>query len=196
MPTVIISLRERRIAVAAAAGFAATALLLAAAPTGAVAREHCLGAHAAPSAQTLRRAAGAVVCLVNAERARHGLPALHSDRDLRHAAGRHSRDMVRRSFFSHVNPSGAHLTDRLRRTGYLRGHREMHVGETLAFGGGRPSTPSMIVAVWIASLQHHRILLGSDFHDVGVGVAAGVPWPTRRRGGATYTLDTGVIGGR
>ena len=195
MPTVLSSPCARRIAVAAAALLSPTAVLLAAAPTEAVARDHCRGANAAPSAQTLRRAAGAVVCLVNAERAHHGRRALRGDGDLRRAAGRHSRDMVRRGFFSHVTPSGTDLSDRLRRTGYLHGRGDTDVGETLAFGTGGPATPRRIVAGWIASPQHHRVLLGSAFHEVGVGVAAGVPEPSGGLRGATYTLATGVIDG-
>jgi uncharacterized protein YkwD len=195
MPTLVSAPCARRIAVAAAALLAPTAMLLAAAPTEAVAREHCRGTHAAPSAQTLRRAAAAVVCLVNAERARHGVRALRGDQDLRRAAARHARDMVRRGFFSHVTPTGADLGDRLRRTGYIHGRGDTDVGETLAFGTGRPATPTGIVAGWVASPQHHRVLLASAFHVVGVGVAAGVPDPSGRVKGATYTLATGVIDG-
>ena len=194
MPTVIPSRCARRIAVAAAALLGP--ILPAIAPTRAVARDHCRGAHAAPSAQTLDRAAGAVVCLVNAERARHGVRVLRRDTDLRRAAGRHSRDMVRRGFFSHVTPTGADLGDRLRRTGYIHGRGDGDVGETLAFGTGMPATPSVVVAGWIESVQHHRILLGSSFHEVGVGVAAGVPGPSGPRDGATYTLATGMTDAR
>ena len=196
MPTATTPLRGRTVARAAAALLAATAVLLAAAPSRAMARDECLGAAAAPSVQTLHRAAGAVICLVNAERARHGLRALRDNDDLRQAAGRHSRNMVRRGFFSHVNPSGSGLSDRLRRSGYIRGTRARHVGETLAWGTGTPSTPTVIVAGWIASPSHHRILLGRDFREIGVGVAIGTPQAsTGARGGLTYTLNTGVIGG-
>ena len=188
MPTVFTPFRGFRVARAAAG-------LLAAAPSRAAAQNACLGASAAPSVRTLHRAAGAVVCLVNEERARHGLRALLRDGDLRHAAGRHSRNMVRRGFFSHVSPAGAGLSDRLRRTGYIHPKWTGHVGETLAWGTGRPSTPSLIVASWIASPMHHRILLGRDFRDVGVGVAAGTPPTTGGPGGVTYTLDTGVRSG-
>ncbi len=73
MPTVITPFRGFTVARAAAGLLAGTAVLLAAAPSRAAAQGRCLGAAAAPSVQTLRRAAGAVVCLVNAERARHGL---------------------------------------------------------------------------------------------------------------------------
>jgi len=172
----------------AAAILTGTALLLAAAPSSAMAQDACVGAAAAPSGQTLDRAAGAVVCLVNAERTRHGLRALRADGDLRQAAGRHSRHMVRREFFSHVTPTGTDLSDRLRRSGYAHGR----VGETLGWGTGTPSSPTRIVAAWIASPLHHRILLGSRVRDVGVGVAAGTPQATTGRRGATYTLDTGV----
>jgi uncharacterized protein YkwD len=104
--------------------------------------------------------------------------------------------MVRRGFFSHVTPSGGGLSDRLRRSGYIHGKRVRHVGEALAWGMGTPATPTMIVAAWIASPPHHRILLGRDFREVGVGVAIGTPQAsTGGRGGLTYTLDTGVIGG-
>ena len=195
MPTVTTPLRGLTVARAVAGLLAAATVLLAAAPSRAMARDQCLRAGAAPSVQTLHRAAGAVVCLVNAERARHGLRALRGDGDLRRAAGRHSRNMVRRGFFSHVTPSGAGLSDRLRRSGYIDGKRTRHVGEALAWGTGMPATPNVIVAGWIASPQHHRILLGRDFREVGVGVAMGTPQASSGgRGGVTYTLNTGVIG--
>ena len=176
----------------AAALLTGTALFLAAAPGTAMAQDACLGARAAPSGQTLDQAAGAVVCLVNAERMRHGLRALRADGDLRQAAGRHSRNMVRRGFFSHVTPDGADLSDRLRRSGYVHG-TSGRVGETLGWGTGTPSSPNRIVAAWIESPPHYRILLGRRLRDVGVGVAAGTPQTTTGGGrGATYTLDTGV----
>ena len=175
MPTVTMRLRGRTIDCAAAALLTGTAVLLAAAPGDAMAQDQCQGASAVPSVQTLRRAAGAVICLVNADRARHGLHALRGDSDLRQAAGRHSRNMVRRGFFSHVTPSGSGLSDRLHRSGYNHGKRARHVGEAIAWGTGTPATPNVIVAGWIASPPHQRILLGRDFREVGVGVAIGTP---------------------
>ena len=196
MPNVTTRLRGRTIVRAAAALLTGTAVLITAAPGEAMAQDQCQGASAVPSIQTLRRAAGAVICLVNADRARHGLHALRGDRDLRQAARRHSRNMVRRGFFSHVNPRGASLGERLRRSGYLRANQTRHVGEALAWGRGTPATPAAIVAEWIASPPHRRILLGRDFREVGVGVAAGAPQPTTSGSrSVTYTLNTGVTGG-
>lgn len=160
-----------------------------------MAQDQCRAAGAVPSVQTLRRAAGAVICLVNADRARHGLRALRGHGDLRRAAGRHSRNMVRRGFFSHLAPRGAGLGDRLRRSGYLRANQAQHAGENLGWGRGTSATPAVIVAGWIASPSHRRILRGRAFREVGVGVAAGAPQPTAgERGSATYTLDTGASG--
>lgn len=191
MPTLITPSRGLALARTAAGVLAGTTLFLTA-PSSAVAQDACTGGSATPSVRTLHHAANAVVCLVNAERARHGLRALRRDRDLRRAAGRHSRNMVRRGFFSHTSSTGVGLRQRLRRDGYARGKRVRHVGETLAWGAGAPSSPTVIVAEWIASPAHHRILLGRDFRDIGVGLAPGAPQPTTGERGMTYTLDTGV----
>lgn len=178
-----------------AGAVAGTAVLFAAAPTTAIARPACPAADVAPVARTLDQAARAVVCLVNAERARHGLRSLRGDRDLTEAAARHSLDMVRRNFFSHVTPTGADLSDRLRRSGYIPRKGSWHGGETLAWGTGTRATADAVVAEWIASPPHRRVLLGSGFREIGVGVAAGTPEPIPEGlTCATYTLDTGVTG--
>jgi uncharacterized protein YkwD len=196
MPAVATPLLGRTISRAAAALLAAAAVLLAVAPATAVAQETCPGAAAAPFAQTLDDAAAAVVCLVNAERAGHGLRPLRRVGDLAEAARRHSRDMVRRAFFSHVIPGGGGLSGRLRGTGYIHGRGAWHVGEVLARGTGARATPDVVVAEWIASPSHHRILLRNEFREIGVGVAKGAPSPTSGGlTGATYTLDTGVRAG-
>src|SRR3954453_12995510 len=63
----------------------------------------------------------AVRCLVNAQRAAHGLKPLRPSRELRVAAERHGADMVAHSFFDHVSPFTGAITNRVRRAGYLRG---------------------------------------------------------------------------
>jgi uncharacterized protein YkwD len=195
MPAVFTPRRMRAIACAAVALVAGTAVLLTLVSTRATSPDQCPVAGAAPTAGTLGQASGAVVCLVNAERAQAGLPPLRANRALDRAAGRHSRDMVRRAFFAHVSPSGSNLKGRLRRSGYIQGKRAWHVGEDLAWGSGTNATPDMIVAGWMASPAHRRILLGKDFREVGVGVAAGAPEPTGELTGTTYTLDAGVMSG-
>jgi uncharacterized protein YkwD len=171
------------------------ALLLTAGPARASAPAPCPGSAVVPSAQTLEATAGAVVCLVNVHRSTHGLHSLTASADLTQAAGRHSRDMVRRAFFAHVTPTGRGPSERIRRSGFMHGIADWSIGEDLAWGTGSLSTPDATVAAWIASPAHERVLLDTGFRQIGVGIAVGVPVATAGSAtGATYTLDSGQTG--
>ncbi len=168
------------------------ALVVTANPARASAQAPCPGSSAVPSAQTLDAAAGAVVCLVNAHRASHGRRGLTASADLAQAAGRHSRDMVRRAFFAHVTPTGRGPDARIRQSGYMHDALDWSVGEDLGWGTASLSSPDAIVAAWIASPPHERVLLDPGFRQVGVGIAVGVPVTTAdSANGATFTLDSG-----
>ena len=52
------------------------------------------------------------MCLVNRERRKRGLRSLRTNRRLQSSAAAYAREMVRRSFFDHVTPSGETLTER------------------------------------------------------------------------------------
>ena len=151
---------------------AVVAALLAAAPSAAA------GPSPAPAA---------VVELLNAARARHGVPALRPDARLARAARRHSRDMVAHHYFSHDSRTGERFSARIARTGWMRSREHWRVGETLAWGAGAKAAPSAIVAAWLASADHRRIVLARRFHVVGVGMSAGAPFGA----GRTYTADFG-----
>ena len=187
--------RGRTIVRATTALLAGVAMTLAGPAAGARAQSPCAGSGMAPSAQTLDAAAGAVVCLVNAHREIHHRGPLTQNGDLARAAGRHSRDMVRRAFFAHVTPTGAGVSERMRRGRYIRGSGPWAVGEDLAWGTGALSTAAATVAAWIASPAHNRVLLDADFREAGVGIAVGLPVTiTGGFSGATYTLDVGETG--
>jgi uncharacterized protein YkwD len=166
------------IAIAALAGGATTA-----------AAEACAGATARVSQVERDVMIGATLCLLNRERARHGLTPLRLSSRLSVAARRHSRDMVRRHYFSHTSRSGASFVTRIKRTGYLRAARSWSVGENIGWGSGAHSTPSSMVEAWMDSPGHRRNVLGR-FRHVGIGIRAGSP-----AGGyadaATYTTDFG-----
>jgi uncharacterized protein YkwD len=132
------------------------------------------------------------VCLINQARAQHGLGALRSAGALTRAASAHSRDMVRRGFFSHSSPSGSTPQQRIDRTGYLDGARSWAVGETIAWGSGGLATPGSIVRSWLRSSGHRAILLDGRYDDLGVGIAIGAP--RGGEGGATFTGDFGARG--
>ena len=142
---------------------------------------------AAPSAP---ERAGAIVELLNEARAHDGLPPLRFDRRLARAALGHSRDMVANHYFSHDSRSGNRFSDRIARTGWMRGRARWHVGETLAWGVRDHATPASVVRAWLRSPGHRRIVLTPDFKLVGLGITPGTPFRDGS-GGRTYTADFG-----
>jgi uncharacterized protein YkwD len=172
---------------AACVALVGTVLLLA----PAAAASACAGEGSMPTEATLDRAAAAVACLVNAERVGHGVAPLRAVGVLGKSAGAHSRDMVRRHFFSHTGPGGSTPARRVARTGYLHGARSWAVGETIAWGSGRLGTPVAVVRAWMGSADHRPTLLDRRYHDLGIGFALGEP---EGGGGATVTADLAARG--
>jgi uncharacterized protein YkwD len=177
----------------------ATAALAAAAPSGAAPKAKRVSARAAASACPASTAgpdqdsAGAaersVLCLLNLERTSRGLGRLRANGRLADAATAHSRDMVRRRYFSHVSPGGETMGERIREAGYLGRARSYSLGENLAWGTGSLASPLKIVEAWMRSPGHKRNILHPRFDEVGVGLALGAPV---RDGGATYTTNFGA----
>ena len=133
-------------------------------------------------------AAVETLALLNAARARYDAPALRPDPRLARAARRHSRDMVAHGYFAHDSRSGARFSARIARVGWMRSRTRWRVGENLAWGTGRAASPRAVVAAWLRSPGHRRVLLRRSYRMVGVGVAAGTP---TGRSGRTYTADFG-----
>ncbi len=172
---------------------AATAGLLAPTPAHAAAADQCPGALDEPTAATVAQSADTVTCLINVERTKRGMRAVTRDADLGQAARKHSNDMVRRGFFSHVSPGGGTLGDRLRAAGYGRS-QGWRAGEALGWGTGSMATPNALVDEWLASSPHRHILLDAGFRELGVGITTGEPRDDQSPlPGATYTLDFAVI---
>jgi uncharacterized protein YkwD len=168
---------------------------LLASSAGAAQSDRCPGSLDVPASEEgLSTAANAIVCLVNAERTSRGLRALRRDGDLAEAARKHSADMARRNYFSHVTPGGQDLGDRIREAGYGDRGDAWRAGENLGWGTGNRATPASLVDEWLASAAHKRNMLQSSFREIGVGVADGAPQATNGGlPGATYTLNLGVI---
>jgi uncharacterized protein YkwD len=153
----------------------------------------CHGASAVPTRTNLGQIQGATLCLINVQRRAHGLPAVRSNRLLRLAAVRHSREMVADRYFAHNSRDGSSFLARIRRTGYLRGSGSWNAGENLALGVGRQSTPGSIVRAWMNSPPHRHNILTRDYRDIGIGIVPGNPQSGAR--GATYTTDFGSRNG-
>jgi uncharacterized protein YkwD len=175
--------RARRLAVSL------TALAALAAPAQAQA---CANTSLRPTRANAEVVRAAVLCLHNAERARHGLPALRENPRLRRAAERHAEHMVAARFFDHTTPAGATMLDRIRRTGYTSGARAWSVGENIAWGSGRLASAAQIERAWMRSAGHRANILQRSFREIGIGVQPGVPVRlSASQPGATYTTDFG-----
>lgn len=148
----------------------------------------CPGADLAPSTAHAAQMRHATLCLLNLQRARHGVPRLRTQRSLGSAATTYARLMVRHRFFDHVSPAGSTMAQRIKRTNYLRDTRGWSLGENLAWGSGTNATPSQIVNAWMHSAGHRRNILDSGFREIGVGIALGSP---RGGSGATYVNEFG-----
>ena len=161
------------------------------APAGAQARG-CANAGVKPNSANLELVRSAVLCLHNAERARHGLPKLRENPRLRRAATSHSARMVGSHFFDHTTPGGLTMADRIRSTGYTSGAHAWSIGENIAWGSGRLATAAQIHRTWMNSPGHRANILQRSFREIGIGIAAGVPVHlSASQSGATYTTDFG-----
>ena len=137
-----------------------------------------------------RRLALATLCLLNIERKAHHLRKLRMSAELSRAALRHARDMVKHRYFSHTEPDGDNVVQRILRSGYLERYGRWRIGENLGWGWGDGSTPRSIVAAWMRSAPHRHNILNKRFNDVGVAVALGSP-RARRGKSITYVIDFG-----
>ncbi len=153
-------------------------------------RSACTGATTVPVDEATRQAAtGAVVCLVNRFRVRHGLRRVRVSVDLTLAALQHSGDMVRRTYFSHDTPGGETFAVRMSRNGYVRSHRRCTLSEAMAWGVR--GTPLSLMRMLEHSPEHRAILLGRAQHDMGVGLWLGAPVPGVRTSSSTLVLSFG-----
>jgi uncharacterized protein YkwD len=167
-------------------------LLLAAGGAGAATTADCANATVVPASASMRPAASAaVLCLVNAERAQRGLPALRDSSLLDKAAAFHSTDMVRRKYFAHITPNGLDQRRRVARTGYLRGCRNAVLGETIAWGSSMYGSPAELVSSLMASPPHRAILLDRRYRDIGIGLTLGAPMDGFGEFGSTLSLNFG-----
>lgn len=181
--------RPRRSLARTGAVIAAALISLDLSSAAVAASPSCPGAALVAGGQSSADAEAAVVCVINEERRSRGLPVLDAARALARAGQRHAADMVRREYFSHVSPAGQTLADRLRAAGYAV-DRGWAAGEVLAWGTGRRSMPAAVVAAWMRSPSHRRVLLRSRYRDIGVGSVRGSP--AGGAGGATYAASLGV----
>jgi uncharacterized protein YkwD len=123
-------------------------------------------ASAAPTEDSSRTAG--VVAATNAERGAAGCPPLVVESQLATAAQRHADDMADEGYFSHTSQDGRDFTSRAAEAGY-----EAAAAENIAYG--QPDAAS-VVAEWMDSPGHRRIILDCSLTTIGVGVAGAEPY--------------------
>jgi uncharacterized protein YkwD len=155
----------------------------------------CQNTELAPEAGNVALVRGAVLCLVNRERAQNGIAPLSVNERLAAAAEGHCTELIAEDYFAHVSPSGETPVDRIRETGYIPGPSVGYViGENLAWGTYTLSTPQAIVSAWIASPGHLANILEAKYSETGIGVIPAVPSSLADGApGATYAQEFGVI---
>ncbi|MEU9842723.1 CAP domain-containing protein [Actinomadura sp. NPDC048032] len=117
-----------------------------------------------------------VVSLTNAERAKHGCPALRTDARLVTAARKHSADMAANDYFDHTSRNGDSPWKRMEDAGYSSPGAEN-------IAKGYP-TASAVVKGWMDSPGHRANILNCGLRAIGVGMASG-------SGGRLWTQDFG-----
>jgi uncharacterized protein YkwD len=157
-------------------------------------------AASAPSASAVERRAALeeeVLQELNRVRAARSLRPLRAAPGLRVAAAAHSRSMLRIGFFDHTSPDGTTFDTRLRRHYSDRGWRTWSVGETL-LATSEQLDAHLMVAEWIKSRPHRRIVLSRTWRDVGIGAHFAESAPQEFGGMPTtaVTADFGVRAGK
>jgi uncharacterized protein YkwD len=132
-------------------------------------------------------AVAATLCLLNQQRAAHGLSAFTESSTLDRASDAFARDMVARRFFDHVSPGGGTFIDRIKAAGWSASG-SWSAGENIAWGSGGLGTPAAIVDGWMHSAGHRANILNGSFTQIGIGVADGAPTAGIDHAG-TYATD-------
>jgi uncharacterized protein YkwD len=184
-----ISLNRRLFAALLGAGLCFALLFAGLHPARSIAGTGCAGATATPAQLSEGAMRSATLCLLNKQRASHGLGSLHSNHALAKAATRHSADMVRRDYFSHYTPGGGSIQTRIGGSGYLAGAHSYLYGEVIGGGTSNGGSPKGVVQAWMHSAPHRAAILTGGFNDLGIGVVHGFPGMGQR--GATFTVDFG-----
>jgi uncharacterized protein YkwD len=137
----------------------------------------CPNANAGPDQISVTTYADSLLCVVNATRREWGREPLEPQRNLRRSAAWQADDMTAADYFSHTQPNGKTLADRLGQANFIPSSDRWGAGENLAAGHGDEGTPAAIVLGWMNSREHRINLLDPGFTMVGIAASRGWPGP-------------------
>ncbi len=103
---------------------------------------------------------------VNRVRRRSGLPRLNFYEELLPVARDYSRRMAEQNFFSHSDPDGRTVRERVEEADI----RWRMVGENLAYSNGYVNPVAASLHGWMDSAGHRRNILDPDFRLTAIGV--------------------------
>jgi uncharacterized protein YkwD len=131
---------------------------------------------------------------VNAERRRRGLRPLRFNSALSRAAAAHSRDMMRRGYFSHDSADGSAFWRRVERFYGSAGYRHWAVGENLVWASPDLNSGTAL-SMWMQSPGHRANLLSRRWREVGLAAVHTASAPGFF-GGHEVTIVTANFGTR
>lgn len=97
----------------------------------------------------------------------HRLPGLKTNTRLQQLAKRYSQDMAQRKFFSHYDPNGRDLSDRV----LAAGINYQEIGENLAKTTNQVPSPNEVLCGWLLSSGHRKNIENKRFIETGLGIA-------------------------
>lgn len=115
-----------------------------------------------PTAESPSTFQNQVAQLVNAERAKNGLPPMKHRADLQNVAQKKAMDMINSNYFSHTSPNYGSPFDMMKTFGISY----QSAGENIAKG---QTTPQQVMNSWMNSSGHRANILSRDFNAIGVG---------------------------
>ena len=108
-----------------------------------------------------------VLAAVNRFRVAHGLVPLHESRALDRSSRQHSLEMGRDGYFSHSSADGTSFWRRIRSYYPAGRHSYWAAGENMLWASPGVSA-GRAMQMWIASPEHLRNLLTSQWRQIGV----------------------------
>ncbi|HNQ43530.1 MAG TPA: CAP domain-containing protein, partial [Candidatus Cloacimonadota bacterium] len=106
----------------------------------------------------------------NIERARYGISPLNYDENLADLAKLHTKNMIDKKFFAHID----HLGDAVaqRKTKYQPNLIVSSIGENLGkfINSAKTFSPQECVTGWMNSPDHRKNILDPDYTHMGVGI--------------------------
>lgn len=103
---------------------------------------------------------------VNRQRQAYGLRPLEASRELQEVAREYSRWMAEEKFFSHTDPLGRTVRQRVTEAGI----KWRVLGENLAYSNGYTNPVAASLRGWMDSPGHRRNILDRAFQKTAVGV--------------------------